>query len=73
MPEKMTEKTASMPSQNTAVATAAGNTSRQEILPAQQEPDREPPKAGEHHQADDREQDRAARAAQRGPGPAGQG
>ena len=28
MPEKMTEKTASMPSQNTAVATAAGNRSR---------------------------------------------
>ena len=34
MPEKTTEKTASMPTQNTAVATAAGNTSRQEIRPA---------------------------------------
>ena len=34
MPEKMTENTASMPSQHTAVATAAGNRGFQETLPA---------------------------------------
>src|ERR1017187_949348 len=34
VPEKMTEKTASMPTQHTAVATAAGNRARQELLPA---------------------------------------
>ena len=54
------EKTASMPSQDTAVATVAGNRSRQ------QEPAREPPEAGADHRAGDREHDRAARAAQPG-------
>ena len=34
VPEKTTEKTASMPSQNTAVATADGNKTRHAILPA---------------------------------------
>lgn len=34
IPEKMAAKTASMPSQNTPVATADGNSLRQEILPA---------------------------------------
>ena len=34
MPEKMTENTASMPTQHTAVATVAGNGVRQETLPA---------------------------------------
>jgi hypothetical protein len=62
MQEKVTAKNASVPSQNTP----GGDGGRKQSAPrdpsGQQEPHREPPEAGEHRQADDREHQRPARA-----------